>query len=117
VERVGFPSTQVDVAVPEAELQLNLAATLSRLIPLWRHAVWFVLVFAAFAGYASIRLDVQQLRKDLHRNVRAQREAHILNDRLRLEQDARRQAATMEAVATELQLDHSAKVVWLRSGR
>ena len=121
MERVGFPPAQAagtSVALPDGELRLDLSLTLGRLLPLWRHALWFVLLFAAFAGYVSVRLDVQQLRKDLDRNARAQREAHILNDRLRLEQDTRRQASTMEAVASELQLNRSARVVWLKgSGR
>ena len=81
------------------------------MLPLWRHAVWLVSLFAVLACAAVVRLDVQQLRKDLDRNTWAQREAGVLNDRLRLEVDARRRIAAMEAVAHQLALGPDARIV------
>lgn len=82
-----------------------------RLIPLWRHAVWLMSLFAVLSVAASIRLDVQQMRKDLDRHNRVAREARILNDRLRLEVDARRRAVAMEQAAARLQLGPHATIV------
>lgn len=84
---------------------------LSRLLPLWRYAVFTVCLFAVTAFAVAVRLDVQQMRKDLDRNARAQREAGILNDRLHLEMDARRRAAAVEVVAQRLQLGAGAQIV------
>ena len=64
-----------------------------------------------------VRLDVQQLRKDINRNARAQREAQLLNDRLRLEFDARSRAVAMEAVATEFAMGTAARVVRVGGAR
>ena len=86
---------------------------LQRLVPLWRYAVWGAALFAVLAASAVIRLDVQQVRNDLARHDRAERESSILNDRLRLEVDARRRTLAMEAVATELGLGAEAQVVRL----
>lgn len=90
---------------------------LHRLVPLWRHGVWALSLFAVLAASTAIRLDVQQMRKDLDRNARAQREAQIQNDRLRLELDARRRAAHMEQVAAALALSSDATVVRLAGGQ
>ena len=84
---------------------------LSRLLPLWRHAAWLAALFLVCAAAVSVRLDVQQTRKDLDRNMRMEREAQVLNERLRLEMDARRRAVAVEAIAQSLSLDASAKVV------
>ena len=82
-----------------------------RLLPLWRHAVWLFTLFFVLAAWVQVRLDVQQLRADLDRNHRMSREARILNDRLRLEMDARRRASHAEAVAARLGMTGAASVV------
>jgi len=84
---------------------------LRRVLPLWRHAVWLVALFVVLAAWVQVRLDVQQLRTDLDRNSRHTREARILNDRLRLEMDARRRAVNVEAVAGRLAMTEDAAVV------
>ena len=87
------------------------APVLVRIAPLWRHGVWLATLFVVLVAAAAIRLDVQQTRADLARNARAVREARILNDRLRLEVDARRRVVAMEAVAARLQMSSVARVV------
>lgn len=87
---------------------------LRRTLPLWRYGVWATAMFVVLAAAASVRLEVQQLRKDLDRNARVTREARILNDRLRLEIDARRRAVAMEAVAAQLALGPEARIVKLK---
>jgi len=87
---------------------------LRRLIPLWRHAVWLGALFIVLAAWAQVRLEVQSLRTDLDRNSRHAREARILNDRLRLEMDARRRAVHVEAMAGRLAMTADAQVVRVR---
>jgi hypothetical protein len=87
---------------------------LSRLLPLWRHVVWLVALFVVLAAWAQVRLEVQQLRTDLDRNSRHAREARILNDRLRLEMDARRRAVNVEAMAGRLAMTADADIVRVR---
>ena len=89
---------------------------LRRLRPLWRYAVFTMCLFSVTAFAVAVRIDVQQLRKDLDRNGRMQREAGILHDRLQLEMDARRRAAAMEVVARRLNLGTAASVVRLEAG-
>jgi hypothetical protein len=96
---------------------LDWSTAWQRLIPLWRHGVWFMAVFAVLAAAVSVRLDVQQLKKDMDRGTRAQRESTVLNDRLRLEVDARRRVAAMEAVAAGLEMGPEASVVRIGSVR
>ncbi len=84
---------------------------LAHLRPLWRYAVFAACLFGVTAFAVAVRLDVQQMRKDLHRNARLQREARILNDRLHLELDARRRAVAVEAVAARLHLGPRARIV------
>ncbi len=87
------------------------APDLRRLLPLWRHGVWLAATFAVLACAVAVRLDVQQMRKDLDRNTRAQREASILNERLHLEVASRRRAVAMEAVAAQLAMSADARIV------
>lgn len=84
---------------------------LRRLLPLWRYAVWGMALFVVMAAWAQVRLDVQALRTDLDRNSRHAREARILNDRLRLEMDARRRAVHVEAMAGRLGVTAEAPIV------
>lgn len=83
---------------------------LSRLLPLWRYAAAFLALFTILVVGALVRLDVQQLRKDLDRTSRATLEAQVLHDRLVLEMEARRRAVAMEKVATELGLGADARL-------
>jgi hypothetical protein len=91
-------------------------AGLRWLVPLWRHAVWLVALFALLTLWVDIRVEVQQLRKDLDRSGRAFREARLNNDRLRLELDARSRAFALEAAATELGLSDRAVLVDVPAG-
>jgi hypothetical protein len=90
------------------------APDLRRLLPLWRHGVWLGTLFAVLACSVAIRLDVQQMRKDLDRNTRAQREANIVNERLHLEVASRRRAVAMEAVAAQLAMSADVRMVPVR---
>ncbi len=74
-----------------------------------------VALFVVLAAWVEVRLEVQALRKDLDRSGRAHREARVLNDRLRLEVDARRRAVAMEAVAARLALSEQAHIVDVRA--
>lgn len=80
----------------------------ARLLPLWRYAAFLAALFTVLAAGALVRLDVQQLRKDLDRTSRATLEAQVLHDRLVLEMEARRRAVAMERVAVELGLGGTA---------
>jgi cell division protein FtsL len=106
------------LALPTADLIAPAARTWQvgarRLLPLWRHAVWLVALFLVLAAWVQVRLDVQQLRADLDRNNRMSREARIMNDRLRLEMDARRRASNVEQVAVRLGMNGDAAVVRVR---
>lgn len=87
----------------------------SRLVMLGRYALFTGCLFAVSAFAVAVRLDVQQLRKDLDRNTRMQREAGILNDRLHLERDARRRATAVEVLAAQLELGPEAHIVRLEA--
>jgi sensor domain CHASE-containing protein len=79
--------------------------------PLWRHAVWLAVLFVVCGIAVSVRLDVQQTRKDLDRNARMEREARVMNERLRLELDARRRVKAVQEVADAMHLGPGARVV------
>ncbi|MEZ4241871.1 MAG: hypothetical protein R3F59_38120 [Myxococcota bacterium] len=89
-------------------------AVARRLVPLWRHGVWLVALFALLTLWVDIRVDVQQLRSDLDRTNRAHREAQIQRERLRLELDARRRSSALEGLASSLDLAPGAEVVVVR---
>jgi hypothetical protein len=105
-------ATNTVATTPVASSRANeWQAGLRWLVPLWRHAVWFVALFALLTLWVDIRVEVQQLRKDLDRSGRAFREARVHNDRLRLELDARSRAFALEAAAGELGLSDRASLV------
>lgn len=89
----------------------DMAGRLERLVPLWRHAVWLVALFALLTMWVDVRVDVQQVRKDLDRSGRAHREARIQNDRLQLELDARRRSVVLESAAQQLAASDQAPIV------
>jgi hypothetical protein len=108
---VSSPATTshpTTTAVPVSDLaELSVA----RLAPLWRHAAWLAAMFVVILMAIAVRLDVQQLHQDLDRNTRLQREARVLNERLRLELDARRRSVALEALAAALGIDPRVEVV------
>ncbi len=89
------------------------AGARARLLPLWRHATWLVALFIVAAFAVSVRLQVQEFRKDIDRMGRQEHEAEVLNERLHLEMDARRRASAMEQIATRMELGSAAHVVRL----
>lgn len=89
--------------LPAADLA-PVRRLLARMVPLWRHVVWFTALALVIAATVAIHLDVQRMQKDYARTIRTQREARVLQDRLRLELDARRRATAMESLATRHQL-------------
>ena len=105
MERTLTPEATVPSAILPGRVGL-----FERLVPLWRHALFVAAVAAVFGVGAWIRLDVQQLRKDMDRSSRAILEARVLHDRLGLETQARRRAIAMEAAAAELGLGPTSKV-------
>jgi hypothetical protein len=104
------PGSVLEVHLPVVEKK-----ALTRLLPLWRYAVWIGAVFVLLTAWVTIRVDVQALREDLDKSGRAHREARIVNDRLRLELDSRRRAVAMEAAAAQLSLTEKVVVVALPS--
>lgn len=98
-------------SVLEVHLPAVEKRALARLLPLWRYGVWVAAAFVLLAAWVAIRVDVQALREDLDKAGRAHREARVVNDRLRLELDARRRAVAMEAAARELSLGPAVTVV------
>jgi len=109
VERTVTAS--LPVSPPALPVAPHLRGVAGRLLPLWRHAVWAAATFILLASWVEVRVGVQQLRKDLDRSGRTHREATVLNDRLRLEVDARRRAVAMEAAAAQLSLASQAPFV------
>ncbi|MEZ4317560.1 MAG: hypothetical protein R3F61_08645 [Myxococcota bacterium] len=81
-----------------------------RLLPLWRHAVFMAALFGVSGAGAMVRLEVQQLRKDLDRTSKAILDARVLNDRLTLEREARSRVVVVEAAATALGLSSAARL-------
>ncbi len=80
-------------------------------IPLWRHLFWVFALFVVLAVAVGVRLDVQQLRKDLDLNERYIRSANVLNERLHLELDTRRRAEAVEDIATRLGANHEVDII------
>jgi hypothetical protein len=101
------PTTAWAESEPQAVDWVSLRARLS---PLWRHVVWASLLFSALSIGVTIRVQVQNLRQDLDRNVRAQRESNVVQDRLRLELAARRRAVVLDQAATQLALSEDVRV-------
>jgi hypothetical protein len=89
--------------------------TMGRFWPLWRHAVWASALFAVCTLAVGVRLEVQRIRKDLDRIGAEQRSAHVKNDRLHLEIDARRRATATRRAASDAGLVPDAKVVVVRA--
>ncbi|MCB9679792.1 MAG: hypothetical protein H6737_32095 [Alphaproteobacteria bacterium] len=81
-----------------------------RLLPLWRHAVFLAALFGVAVAGAMVRLEVQQLRKDLDRTSKAILDARVLNDRLTLEHEARARVVAVEATATAMGLTGAARL-------
>lgn len=93
----------IAVALPAPDVEVvGWSSPWRRLVPLWRHGVWMTSCFVLAAMAVSVRVEVQELRKDIERAEYRQREAGLLHERLQLEVDARRRAAAVEAIATEL---------------
>lgn len=82
-----------------------------RVFPLWRLGVSAVVFVGLVVIGAYVRLEVQQLRKDMDRTSRATLEAQVLQDRLVLEMEARRRAVAMERAADQLGLGPQASLV------
>lgn len=74
----------------------------TRLVPLWRHAVWLVALFVVLAIAVVIRLDVQRLEMNLDRNDRAQHEASVLHQQLTLEVATRTRLQAVEGWAGQI---------------
>ncbi len=81
-----------------------------RLLPLWRHVAFLAALFGIAGAGAMVRLEVQQLRKDLDRTQGAILDARVLNDRLTLETEARHRVMEVERTATAHGLSANARV-------
>jgi len=100
------------VALPAPEVEVaHWDTPFVNVRPLWRHVVAVTMIFALSVAWVEVRLDVKKTRIELDRNASMQREALVLNKRLRLEVDARRRAAAMEQVGRALSLSGAAPVV------
>jgi hypothetical protein len=112
MERLIQSFTKLPMGLPGTEARLSRdAMTIANVIPLWRHMFWLAAVFTALVVSVEVRLDVQQLRKDLDRNERSQRSADVVNDRLRLEYDSRRRAESVAAVASRMGIEETVEIV------
>lgn len=100
------PMTSRPVALPTTQ-----APSLTALLPLWRYVVVFAALFGLVAVSASLRVECQQLRKDLDRNTRLIREAQVLQERLTLEQAARVRVAALAATADAQQWEPAPRIV------
>lgn len=85
-----------------ADAAPSWAVPWSRLLPLWRHVVWLLALFAVLAAAVVVRLDVQRLQMDLDRNDRAQAATAVMQQRLQLELDARRRLIAVEGYAATI---------------
>ena len=98
--------------IPSADVELTTSANpWMGLVALWRHAVWFGLLFAILVGAVSVRLAVRQSVLDLERNNQLMREATLQHERLRLEVQTRRRAVAMEELAKALELSPDVPMV------
>ncbi|TNE88582.1 MAG: hypothetical protein EP330_14515 [Deltaproteobacteria bacterium] len=103
------------VALPAPDVEVvGWTSPWRRLVPLWRHGVWVASVFVLMAIAVAVRVEVQELRKDIERAESQQKEALLLHERLQLEVDARRRTAAVEAVAAELSIVTPASVERVR---
>lgn len=101
-------TTSPIVTAPAADVEVSTwRSPWARLFPLWRHAVWLVLLFSVAAMSVAVRLDVRQAQRDLHRNSHLTKEAQLQNERLRLEVQTRHRAVRMETQAAQLALGAS----------
>ena len=105
------PEWATTTLAPIIPVGARAGSAIRELLPLWRHAIWLVLLFAVTGFAVSVRLDVQSMRKDLDRNARLIDDARLTHDRLQLELDARRRVVAVDAVADALNLIPGAKVI------
>jgi hypothetical protein len=106
---------EISIALPSPDVELGgWASPWRRLLPMWRHVVWMGGCFVIAAVAVAVRVDVQDLRKDVERTQDMQKEALLLHERLQLEVDARHRAAAVEAMATELAIVTPASVEIIR---
>lgn len=112
MERLIQTITNLPLTLPGQEVNASTEAmTIANVVPLWRHMFWLAAVFAALVVSVEVRLDVQQLRKDLDRNERSQRSADVVNDRLRLELDSRRRAESVAAIASKMDIQETVQII------
>lgn len=105
----------ISIALPSPDVEIGAwASPWRRLLPMWRHVVWMGGCFVLAAVAVAVRVDVQDLRKDVERTRDQQKEAMLLHERLQLEVDARHRAAAVEAVAVELAIVNPAPVERVR---
>lgn len=114
MERLSSPQAY---SLPHPGRDVPWSVPWSRLLPLWRHAVWLAALFVVLAVAVLIRLDVQRLQMDLDRNDRAYRHAQVQQERLRLERDARRRLSAAEVAARAIEAGPNVKLVDLREAR
>ena len=86
--------------------------------PMWRYMLrllrqvgWLLVLFVAFVMWVSVRLDCQQLQKDLDLNRRETTNAKVQTQQLSLELAARRSIVAVEREARANGLDQPARVV------
>ncbi len=91
--------------------------------PMWRYMLrllrqvgWVFVLFLAFVMWVSVRLECQQLQKNLDLNRRETMSAKVQNQQLSLELESRRSIREVERGARENGLDQPARVVRPNSG-
>ena len=111
MERIIQSFQNLPLALPGNMISYEDQTTFANVLPLWRHMFWLAVLFVAFATSVQVRLDVQQLRKDIDRNERTQRRATVTNERLRLELDSRRRAEAVQDLALKMGIQEPATLV------
>ena len=117
MERIIQSFQNLPLALPGNMISYEDQTTFANVLPLWRHMFWLAVLFVAFATSVQVRLDVQQLRKDIDRNERTQRRATVTNERLRLELDSRRRAEAVQDLALKMGIQNRQRLFRLRSSR
>lgn len=69
-----------------------------------RYGIWLACLIVVVMVWLQVRIEVHQLRKDLHRTSAAIDQARVLQQQLTLELDARRRVVEAERHAVELGL-------------
>ena len=81
-----------------------------------RQVGWMLVVFLAFVIWVSVRMECQQLQKDLHRNRREIEHTKVQTEQLSLELASRRSIGAVERKARANGIQWPAHVISISRG-